>query len=49
MGHRHFSNTLQMPESEIDQDCYRSRGTAERSYIHMGIGALNVLYVQLSN
>uniref|UniRef100_A0A2N9FMA2 RING-type E3 ubiquitin transferase n=1 Tax=Fagus sylvatica TaxID=28930 RepID=A0A2N9FMA2_FAGSY len=25
-----------MPESEIDQDCYRSRGTAERSYIHMG-------------
>ena len=45
MGHRHFSNSLQMPEFEMDQDFHHSRGTAEQSYIHMGTGAMNVLYV----
>lgn len=45
MGHRNFSNSLQMPEFEMDQDFHHSRGTAEQSYIHMGTGAMNVLYV----
>ncbi|KAM3698273.1 hypothetical protein ACB098_06G176500 [Castanea mollissima] len=35
MGHRHFSNSLQMPEFEMDQDFHHSRGTSEQSYIHM--------------
>lgn len=45
MGHRHFSNSLQMPEFEMDRDFHHSRGTAEHSYNYMGTGAMNFLYV----